>query len=59
MTKYQDGRTLGDDARKFLGLAPYDNPSNPCVSDPYFSLDCRQRYGESVWNAYIKLLGGT
>jgi hypothetical protein len=58
MTKDQDGRTLGDDARKFLGLAPYDK-LNFCYLDGYFSLDCRQRYGESVWNAYIKLLGGT
>jgi hypothetical protein len=39
------------DARKALGVFPYDEPGNYLVGDGYFSRDCIGKYGEKMWNA--------
>lgn len=44
------------DAKKALGLPPYDQPGNYLVGDGYFSLDCRRKYGDRMWDYACELL---
>ena len=36
------------DIMKFLGLAPYDGPSNTCVNDAYYAKWLEKKYGKNV-----------
>lgn len=46
---------MEEDAKKFLGLKPYDGFNNPCYLDPYFALHCRKTYGKD-WDDLVKKL---
>lgn len=39
------------DARKALGVFPYDEPGNYLVGDGYFSRSCIGKYGQKMWDA--------
>lgn len=39
------------DARKALGVFPYDEPGNYLVGDGYFSRSCISKYGQKMWDA--------
>lgn len=45
-----------DDAKKFLGLDPYNQPSNTSLNDPYFELHCEKTYGAKLWDETIQKL---
>lgn len=40
---------MNDDARKFLGIAPYDGASNVVRGDGYFDTACERKYGVRRW----------
>lgn len=42
------------DARKFLGLPPFDTPSNICWHDAYFDLACSRKHGKEKWEAELR-----
>lgn len=44
------------DARKALGVFPYDEPGNYLVGDGYFSRDCIGKYGEKMWNVACEIV---
>ena len=39
-------RNINDDAKKFLGLPPFNTWSNPVVHDGYFASDCATVHGD-------------
>lgn len=39
------------DARKALGVFPYDEPGNYLVGDGYFILSCIGKYSQKMWDA--------
>lgn len=45
-----------EDAKRFLGIAPYNELSNTSMDDPYFSLHCEKTYGEAAWNDLLNKL---
>lgn len=47
-------RTRQDDARKFLGLPPYNTGTNMCFGDGYFFKECERRYGISNWKKQVE-----
>lgn len=49
---------LENEVRKFLGLAPYNSPTNFVVGDPQFYNSLVRRYGEKAVKKMIEKLGG-
>lgn len=45
-----------DAARKFCGVAPYNEPGNYIVGDGYFANDCRKKYGDKNWERACALV---
>ena len=45
-----------DDCKKYLGLPPYNDWTNICVSDPYFYKSICDKYGKKSVDDTIKFL---
>lgn len=39
-----------EDLKKFLGLAPYNTPSNISCGDGYFKMAIEKKYGDTIEN---------
>ena len=47
---------LVEACKKYLGLAPYDGWTNPCIFDSYYIATVREIYGDEVVNKTLKKL---
>ena len=51
-------RNMEDDARKLLGLKPYNTPANLVYGDHLFAVDCERRYGTKAFAAMLVVVRG-
>lgn len=45
-----------EDMKKFLGLPPFNGPSNICMNDPYFARELEEKYGRPIAESVDRFL---
>lgn len=54
----QPSKACLNDARKAMGVAPYNQGVNYLVGDGYFAMSCIKKYGEVMWDRACEIVRG-